>query len=124
MIRHSRIAICQRTPIIRIAKRPPAPLTMCTVFIAHEIVHAIWRALGEAVPSRACAGWGKTIHNITSGRQPGSTEPYVMYNWAANAAGGAVEGRDGFNQIGLLIALAVAPSMIWVRSVSSTGRNS
>lgn len=85
--------------------RPPAPLTMCTVFIAHEIVHAIWRALGEAVPSRACAGWGKTIHNITSGRQPGSTEPYVMYNWAANAAGGAVEGRDGFNQIGLLIAL-------------------
>ena len=28
-----------------------------------------------------------------------------MYNWAANAAGGAVEGRDGFNQIGLLIAL-------------------
>lgn len=85
--------------------RPPAPMTMCTVFIAHEIVHAIWRALGEAVPERACAGWGKTIHNITSGRAEGSSEPYVMYNWAANAAGGAVEGRDGFNQIGLLIAL-------------------
>ncbi|PJK28333.1 hydantoinase B/oxoprolinase family protein [Minwuia thermotolerans] len=85
--------------------RPPAPMTMCTVFVAHEIVHAIWKALGDAVPSRACAGWGKTIHNITSGRAPGSTEPFVMYNWAANAAGGAVRGRDGFNQIGLLIAL-------------------
>lgn len=85
--------------------RPPAPMTMCTVFVAHEIVHAIWKALGQAVPGRACAGWGKTIHNITSGRRADSAEPYVMYNWAANAGGGAVQGRDGFNQIGLLIAL-------------------
>lgn len=84
--------------------RPPAPMTMCTVFIAHEIVHAIWRALGEAVPGRACAGWGKTIHNITSGRSAGASEPFVMYNWAANAGGGAVQGRDGLNQIGLLIS--------------------
>ncbi|WP_417518325.1 hydantoinase B/oxoprolinase family protein [Minwuia sp.] len=85
--------------------RAPAPMTMCTVFIAHEIIHAIWRALGEAVPSRACAGWGKTIHNITSGRAEGASEPFVMYNWAANAGAGAVQGRDGFNQIGLLVSL-------------------
>jgi len=85
--------------------RAPAPMTMCTVFVAHEIIHAIWRALGEAIPERACAGWGKTIHNITAGQTPDSAEPYVMYNWAANAGGGAVQGRDGFNQIGLLVSL-------------------
>lgn len=37
--------------------RPPAPMTMNTVFVAHEIVHSVWRALAEANPSRACAGW-------------------------------------------------------------------
>ena len=28
--------------------RPPAPMTMNTVFVAHEIVHAVWRALAKA----------------------------------------------------------------------------
>lgn len=85
--------------------RAPAPMTMCTVFVAHEIIHAIWRALGDAIPERACAGWGKTIHNITAGRPDDGREPFVMYNWAAQAGGGAVQGRDGFNQIGLLVSL-------------------
>jgi len=35
--------------------RPPAPLTMCTVFPAHEIMHVIWWALAKADPSRALA---------------------------------------------------------------------
>lgn len=84
--------------------RPPAPMTMCTVFVAHEIVHAVWRAMAQADPSRACAGWGKTIHNITSGLRPNGAR-YVLYHWNGMAGGGAVPGRDGFNQIGLLIAL-------------------
>lgn len=84
--------------------RPPAPMTMCTVFVAHEIVHAVWKALAKADPSRACAGWGKTIHNITSGLNPDG-QRFVMYHWNAMMAGGAVPGRDGLNQIGLLIAL-------------------
>ncbi len=84
--------------------RPPAPVTMCTVFIAHEIVHAVWRALSAAAPERGCAGWGKSVHGVTSG-DAGGAEPFVMYHWNAMAGGGAVEGRDGFNQIGHLIAL-------------------
>ena len=85
--------------------RPPAPVTMCTVFIAHEIVHTIWKALSEADPGRSCAGWGKSVHGVTTGRPDGGAEPYVMYHWTAMPGGGAVEGRDGFNQIGHLIAL-------------------
>ncbi len=84
--------------------RAPAPMTMCTVFCAHDIVHAIWKALGKAAPERACAGWGKGIHNGSAGRI-GTERPYVAYHWHAMAAGGAVDGRDGFNQIGHLIAL-------------------
>ncbi len=48
--------------------RPPAPMTMNTVFVAHEIVHAVWRALAEADPERACAGWSKTMHNHVTAR--------------------------------------------------------
>jgi N-methylhydantoinase B len=33
--------------------RPPAPMTMNTVFVAHEIVHVMWKALGQALPERA-----------------------------------------------------------------------
>jgi N-methylhydantoinase B len=84
--------------------RPPAAMTMNTVFVAHEIVHAVWRALGEALPERSCAGWGKSVHGTTSGRQDGDS-PFVMYHWNSAPGGGAVEGRDGFNQIGHLIAL-------------------
>jgi N-methylhydantoinase B len=84
--------------------RPPAAMTMNTVFVAHEIVHAIWKALNQALPERSCAGWAKSIHGTTS-RYTGNEAPFVMYHWVAAPGGGAVEGRDGFNQIGHLIAL-------------------
>ncbi|MFC3231100.1 hydantoinase B/oxoprolinase family protein [Marinibaculum pumilum] len=86
--------------------RPPAAMTMNTVFVAHEIVHAIWRAMAQALPDRSCAGWAKSVHNTTAGRWPGREgDSFVMYHWAAAPGGGAVEGRDGFNLIGHLIAL-------------------
>lgn len=85
--------------------RPPAPVTMCTVFIAHEIIHVIWKALAKADPDNSCAGWGKSIHGVCSGSDPRTSEPFVMYHWNCMPAGGAIDGRDGFNQIGHLIAL-------------------
>ncbi|MBT3333413.1 MAG: hydantoinase B/oxoprolinase family protein, partial [Rhodospirillaceae bacterium] len=84
--------------------KPPAAMTMNTVFVAHEIVHAIWKALNKAVPERSCAGWAKAVHGTTSGRL-GEESPFVMYHWNSAPGGGADDGRDGFNQIGHLIAL-------------------
>ena len=82
----------------------PAPVTMCTVFPAHEIIHACWWALGQALPERNCAGWGKNSFPNASGlREDGTT--WVMYNWGGLSGAGAVDGRDGFNQIGPLITL-------------------
>jgi N-methylhydantoinase B len=84
--------------------KPPAPLTMCTVFPAHEIMHMVWWALGRADPERALAGWGKNSFPNTSGRDA-EGRTWVMYNWGANSGAGAANGRDGFNQMGPMITL-------------------
>lgn len=81
----------------------PAPLTMCTTFCAHEIIHALWQALAKADPARACAGWGKNIFGVTSGVADGSR--YVLYHANAACGAGAVDGRDGFNSIGHVASL-------------------
>lgn len=84
--------------------RPPAPMTMNTVFVAHEIVTAVWAALAQADPTRACAAWSKTMHGHVTGRRPdGST--WVMYHWHAMGTPGATGERDGFAQMGHLISL-------------------
>jgi N-methylhydantoinase B len=90
----------------------PAPLTMCTVFPAHEIMHMVWWALGQADPKRSIAGWGKNVFPVTSGRDAESAT-WVMYNWGGNSGAGAVAGRDGFNQMGPMVTLGglVIPNM-------------
>jgi len=82
----------------------PAPQTMSTMYMGHEIIHSIWKALAKADPSRACAGWGKTVHGISTGKNAAG-EPYVLYHWNCLSAAGAVAERDGFHQIGLIGAL-------------------
>lgn len=84
--------------------RPPAPVTMCTVFPAHEIMHIVWWALVQADPSRALAGWGKNSFPISSGRDA-RDRVWVMYHWGGNSGGGAATTRDGFNQMGPMITL-------------------
>jgi N-methylhydantoinase B len=84
--------------------RPPAPLTMCTVFPAHEIMHMVWWALGQADGSKAVAGWGKNVFPVTSGRSDRDMT-WVMYNWGGASGAGAVDGRDGFNQMGPMVTL-------------------
>ena len=84
--------------------RPPAPMTMNTVFVGHEIAHAVWRALAEACPERACAGWAKTTHNHVAGASADGRS-WVMYQWHAMGTPGATAERDGFPQMGHLISL-------------------
>ena len=84
--------------------RPPAPMTMNTVFPATNIVHACWKALAACDPVRACAGWGKSLHCVTSGQSP-SGETFVMYHWHGLPAAGAVQGRDGFPTMGTVPTL-------------------
>ncbi len=84
--------------------RPPAPVTMCTVYPAHQIIHACWKALSQAAPERSCAGWGTTTYPVsTSVGDDGHTD--IVYHWNGAPSGGAVEGRDGFSQVGPLCTL-------------------
>jgi N-methylhydantoinase B len=84
--------------------RPPAPMTMNTIFPASDIVHACWKALAACDPKRACAGWGKSLHCVTSGRRP-TGETFVLYHWHGLPSAGAVRGRDGFPSMGTVPTL-------------------
>lgn len=75
--------------------RPPAPMTMNTVFPAIDIMNACWGALAQVDTERACAGWGKSVFGISSGRKH-TGEVFVLYHWHGSSGGGAVKGRDGF----------------------------
>lgn len=83
---------------------PPAPMTMNTVYPAADIVHACWKALAQAAPDRACAGWGKTSYGLTSGRDR-QGHVFVMYHWGGSPGTGAVRGRDGFHSMGQFTTL-------------------
>lgn len=82
---------------------PPAPLTYSTVYPTIQIVHAIWKALAQALPQRISAGWGATAYPTMAGYRDG--EGYVMYHWSGSSGAGGIKGRDGFNQIGSLNTL-------------------
>jgi len=83
--------------------RSPAPVTMCTLFPAQHIMHAVWQALGKADPENACAGWGMCAFPLSSasgydGRMA------TTYHWGGSPGGGAVSGRDGFPQVSAMSA--------------------
>ena len=84
--------------------RYPAAVTLCTTYPAHQIVHAMWRALGQAIPGQACAGWSRASHCNTSGRKADGRF-YVAYQWLGLSGAGAVDGRDGFETLGPLATL-------------------
>jgi N-methylhydantoinase B len=84
--------------------RAPAPVTMCTVFPAQQMIHACWSALALADPERSCAGWGAVSYPVTANTDADG-HTFVVYHWAGAPGGGAVDGRDGFNQVGPLCAL-------------------
>jgi N-methylhydantoinase B len=84
--------------------RPPAPMTMNTVYPATDIIYACWKALAQAAPERGCAGWGKACYGLSSGRDEVGRF-FVMYHWHGASGGGAVKGRDGFQSVGHMISL-------------------
>ncbi len=83
---------------------PPAPVTMNTVYPTQDIANACWKALAQAMPERACAGWGKVSYGVSAGNAADG-RVFVMYHWHASPGGGAVLGRDGFECSGQFTTL-------------------
>jgi N-methylhydantoinase B len=84
--------------------RAPAPMTMCTVFPAHDIINVCWRALALADPDRGCGSWGKSSSCNTAGLNDNG-ETFILYHWNGSPAAGAVRERDGFNIMGQMTTL-------------------
>jgi N-methylhydantoinase B len=84
--------------------RAPAPMTMCTVFPAHDIINVCWRALAQADPDRGCGSWGKSSSCNTAGLDANG-ETFILYHWNGSPAAGAVRERDGFNTMGQMTTL-------------------
>lgn len=78
---------------------PPAAMTLNTMYPAVDIINACWKALGQADPMRACAGWGKINYGVDAGRTADG-RMFTFYHWNGSPGAGAVKGRDGFNCIG------------------------
>ncbi|MBB4365214.1 N-methylhydantoinase B [Bradyrhizobium sp. CIR18] len=84
--------------------KPPAPVTAATTYPAHQIIHAIWKALSPPALELSCAGWSRISHCNTSGTDDNGRY-YVAYQWLAQPGTGAVKGRDGFNILGQITTL-------------------
>ena len=74
--------------------RFPAPVTLCTVFPAHEIIHCVWKALADVAADRVSAAWAKTAYPVTAGYDE-REEFFVVYHWGGGTSelSGTVSGK-------------------------------
>ena len=79
---------------------PGAPVTLCTSHCAQEIIEAIVKALAQACPERAMAGWGRRFRIAIKGEDPRSGKPFIWHLFQARPGGGASAGGDGWHAVG------------------------
>ena len=100
-----------------------APKPAATVLGNHIttiVTHAITRALAEALPDRAFAGWFRDCNTVSSGIDPRTNEHFVDIGFIlGKGGGGAVYEADGYNHIGIIACcggnLAQDPEMLEYR---------
>ncbi|EQB22217.1 N-methylhydantoinase B [Dehalobacter sp. UNSWDHB] len=73
----------------------PAPMTLCTLTPASEMIGAIFQALNQAVPGRVPAGYTRYAGPSYYGRDPRNNRYYVGFSFCSAGSGGAMQGRDG-----------------------------
>ncbi|MEL7566810.1 MAG: hydantoinase B/oxoprolinase family protein [Dehalobacterium sp.] len=73
----------------------PAPMTLCTLHPAGEIISAVFKALAEIIPERIPAGFGRYCGPSFYGIDPRDNEFYVGFSFCCLGSGGAMAGMDG-----------------------------
>ena len=73
----------------------PAPVTLCTLTPAGEVIAAIFKALAAAAPERIPAGFGRYCGPSFYGVDPRTERFYVGFAFCALGSGGAMDGLDG-----------------------------
>ncbi len=79
---------------------PGAPVTLSTSHCAQEIIEAIVKALAQACPERAMAGWGRRFRIAIKGEDPRNGKPFIWHLFHARPGGGASVGGDGWHAVG------------------------
>ncbi len=79
---------------------PGAPVTLCTSHCAQEIIQAIVKALAQACPERAMAGWGRRFRIAIKAENPRNGKPFIWHLFQARPGGGASAGGDGWHSVG------------------------
>lgn len=74
---------------------PPAPVTLCTLTPAGEIIAAIFKALAPVAWDRVPAGYGRFCGPSFFGVDPRTEKFYVGFAFCALGSGGAMAGLDG-----------------------------
>lgn len=75
--------------------KPPAPVTLCTLTPAGEIIAAVFKALAPVARSQVPAGYGRYCGPSFFGVDPRNNDFYVGFAFCALGSGGAMEGMDG-----------------------------
>jgi len=76
----------------------PAPVGLCTLYVAQQIIESVWDSLAKVIPQKSPAGWGAYAGFTFSGFDPRTGEGYASPDFLANACGaGAIWGTDGWH---------------------------
>lgn len=73
----------------------PAPMTLCTLTPASEIIGTVFRALDKAIPGRVSAGYTRYAGPSYYGTDPRTGRYYVGFSFCSTGSGGAMKGSDG-----------------------------
>lgn len=73
----------------------PAPMTLCTLHPAGEIISAVFKALAQIIPEQIPAGFGRYCGPSFYGIDPRNNEFYVGFSFCCLGSGGAMAGMDG-----------------------------
>lgn len=83
----------------------PATVGNCTIFVATQIIEAIWDALSKVIPEDVSAGWGHQCGWVLSGLDPRQNERWGSPDFKSAALGaGAIWGTDGWSGASTQIA--------------------
>jgi N-methylhydantoinase B len=76
----------------------PAPVGLCTLYVAQQIIESVWDSLAKVVPEKTPAGWGGFAAFALSGIDPRRGEGYATPDFLSVTSGaGAIWGTDGWH---------------------------
>jgi N-methylhydantoinase B len=80
---------------------PPAPVAGCTTLIGSVIIEAVLRALENAAPQNAIAGFARRFRFVIDGvDRDGAT--YIWHLFSNRGGAGANPAHDGWNNLGVI----------------------